>query len=463
MDRHRAKIALALAAATAVALSTLAAAGAESEKRKLPDYRGRDPDPTTPGDVALWVPRIVVAPVYLVFDYGLRRPIGAGISAAERSNLPETLYNFFFFGPDHKAGFAPIAFFDLGSRASVGLYTFWDDAFFTGHDLSLRGSFGGTDWLAGAFQDRVNLRNGDFVRLRLIGVRRPDHAFFGIGPDSLQSNRSRYGEDRLESTLTASFPFGRSSIVETTLGVRSIDTHDGHFGGDPGLAARAAAGAFPAPFGFDSGYTALTARIFGALDTREPLPAPGSGFRLELEGEHAADVRRPSGGDEWVRYGAKAGAFLDLNGRNRVLSLTVAGLFADPLEHHPIPFTELVSVPARDPWMNDDGMASGTGPMQGFFPGRLLDRSAAVATLRYTWPIWVWLDGSIQAATGNVFGEHLDNFELSRLRLSGAVGVQSFSTRADAFQLLFGVGTETFERGTKVDSVRLTVGVNNGI
>jgi len=459
MDLCRTRFALAVAVAT-VALSTVAAKA--SEKRKLPEYGGRDPDPATPGDVALWVPRVALAPAYVVFEYGVRRPIGAGISGAERAHLPETLYNFFFFGPDHKAGIAPIAFFDLGFRPTIGLYTFWDDAFFPGHDLSLRGSFGGTDWLAGAFQDRVTLANGDFVRLRLAGVRRPDHAFFGIGPDTVQSNRSRYGERRLEGVLTASLPLGHSCLVEASLGVRSIDTYEGHYGGDPGLAARVATGAYPTPFGFDSGYTAVTTRLVGAFDTRQPLPAPGSGFRLELEGEQSTDVRRSPGGLEWVRYGAEAGAFLDLNGRNRVLSLSVGALFADPIGHQPIPFTELISVAARDPWMNDDPMASGTGPMQGFYPGRLLDRSAAVATLRYTWPIWVWLDGSIQAATGNVFGEHLENFEWSRLRLAGAVGVQSSSARAEAFQLLIGVGTETFERGTKLDSVRLTVGINNG-
>src|ERR1700742_2389742 len=150
MERRRTQLALAV-----VALSTVAAAA--SEKRKLPDYAGREPDSATPGDVALWVPRVALAPAYVVFEYGVRRPLGAGISGAERAHLPETLYNFFFFGPDHKAGFAPIAFFK-------------------GHDLSLRGSFGGTDWLAGAYQDRVTFANGDFVKLRLAGVRRPDHA-----------------------------------------------------------------------------------------------------------------------------------------------------------------------------------------------------------------------------------------------------------------------------------------------
>src|SRR5262249_15303871 len=78
------------------AIILCARAAAAVEKRKLPDYGGHGPDPTPPGDVALWVPRVALAPAYVVVEYGLRRPLGAGIAGAERAHLPETLYNFFF-------------------------------------------------------------------------------------------------------------------------------------------------------------------------------------------------------------------------------------------------------------------------------------------------------------------------------------------------------------------------------
>jgi outer membrane protein assembly factor BamA len=164
--------------------------------------------------------------------------------------------------------------------------------------------------------------------------------------------------------------------------------------------------------------------------------------------EEGADVRR-SPGSAWVRYGATAGAFFDLNGRNRVLSIAATTRFANPLGHHPIPFTELVSL-------------GGEGPMRGFYPGRLVDRSAAVATVRYRWPIWVWLDGSLQASMGNVFGEHLEDFKAARLRLSSAVGVESVGSRDGSFELLVGVGCETFDQRAKLDSVRIALGTNRG-
>src|SRR4029077_9862924 len=99
----------------------------------------------------------ILSPVYLVTEYVIRRPIGAVIAGAERAHLPQALYNFFFFGPDHKAGFAPIAFVDFGFKPSVGIYAFWDDAFFKGHDLRLHATTWGSDWLAGVFTDPLHL------------------------------------------------------------------------------------------------------------------------------------------------------------------------------------------------------------------------------------------------------------------------------------------------------------------
>jgi hypothetical protein len=100
--------------------------------------------------------------------------------------------------------------------------------------------------------------------------------------------------------------------------------------------------------------------------------------------------------------------------------------------------------------------------MRGFYPGRLRDRSAAVATLKYRWPVWVWLDGSLQESVGNVFGEHLQGFESSRFRFSSAIGLESVGSRDGSFELLFGIGTETFEHGARLDSARIVLGTNRG-
>jgi Omp85 superfamily domain len=419
-----------------------------SPKRPIPDYGGRGPAPTTVGNVAVWVPRLVLSPLYLTSEFVIRRPLGALISSAERANLPSILYDFFAFGVDHKAGVVPIAFFDFGFNPSVGAYVFWDDAFFKGNDFRAHAAIWTSDWIAGALTERIHFRKTSTLAFSLAAVRRPDHTFFGIGPKALESAQSRYGEDLIDAGVSLDFGLWRASRVQTAIGVRDVSLYNGHFGGDPSLEKEANAGVFPLPYGFNRGYTAEYHHILAALDSRQRRPAPGSGVRVEFEAEQGNDVRNaPASG--WLRYGATAGAFCDLNDHGRVVSLSFAALFADPLGAQPIPFTELVSL-------------GGSGAMRGFYPGRLVDRSAAVVTARYRWPVWVWLDGSIVAAVGNVFGDHLQEFTPGLLRFSGTVGVESVGSPDSSLELLIGFGTETFDHGGQVDSLRIVLGTNHG-
>lgn len=139
--------------------------------------------------------------------------------------------------------------------------------------------------------------------------------------------------------------------------------------------------------------------------------------------------------------------FVDIDGRGRVIALTAAALFADPLggqPNQPIPFTELVSL-------------GGAKWMPGFFPGRLLDRSAAIASLQYRWPVAPWLSGTLEGAIGNVFDAHLQGFTPERLRFAGSFGLRTSSD--PPLELLFGIGTEPFGQDANIDSFRMSLGV----
>ena len=133
-----------------------------------------------------------------------------------------------------------------------------------------------------------------------------------------------------------------------------------------------------------------------------------------------------------------------------MVGLSVVADFADPLTRGTeIPFTEQASL-------------GGFRPMGGFLEGRLVDRSDAVAMLDYQWPVWVWLDGVVHYAVGNVFGEHLDGFELGLLRQSFGMGIRSTGRRDHSFELLLAFGTRTFDDGAGIENVRFVVGTTSG-
>ncbi|KYF59007.1 hypothetical protein BE08_13100 [Sorangium cellulosum] len=150
-----------------------------------------------------------------------------------------------------------------------------------------------------------------------------------------------------------------------------------------------------------------------------------------------------------MRYGGSLGGFVDLTGHDRIVSLSVSAAFADPLGVAEVPFTELA-------------VLGGEAPMRGFREGRLRGRSAAAATLEYRYPIWAFVDGTLQVAAGNVFGEHLRDFELDLLRMSFVLGLRTNSSRDHSIDLLIGTATETFEQGAGLQDVRLMAGATRG-
>ena len=184
-----------------VVLSFVASASADTPKREIPDYDGRGGEPTTAADVALWVPRTLLFPLYLTSEYAVRRPLGALIAGAERSGVPWAIYDLFTFGEANNAGVVPTAFLDFGFEPSVGVYSFWNDAFFEGNDLRFHASTWGADWTAVSATERVHQpeRTDQEAVLSASFVRRPDHLFFGLGPESREQDGARYGMDTLEA------------------------------------------------------------------------------------------------------------------------------------------------------------------------------------------------------------------------------------------------------------------------
>ncbi|WP_437479187.1 BamA/TamA family outer membrane protein [Sorangium sp. So ce1014] len=419
---------------------------APSAKRALPDYDGRPDEGASAGDALLWVPRVAFFPAYLVSEYLVRRPLGYLTVAAEQGEWIEELKDIFTFGPNDTIGIVPTALLDFGFRESVGVYIFYDDLFFPGNELRVHAATGGDDWLRLTIADRIPLDGRAHVKLRGEADARPDWLFAGIGPRSVGRDWARYSARSVEGSATVHVGFDAFSFVEAYTGAKTVDFDDICCG--PTVGWRVANGRYPLPPSFDTGYTAYRIGAQAALDSRRPRPERGHGVRLELSGEHAADLERPLQ-SRWLRYGGTLGGFVDLTGHDRIVSLALSAAFADPLGPAEVPFTELVEL-------------GGGAPMHGFREGRLRGRSAAAATLEYRYPVWAFVDGTVQVAAGNVFSEHLRDFDLDLLRMSFVLGLRTSDSRDHSFDFLIGSATETFEQGASLQELRLMIGASHG-
>lgn len=419
--------------------------GPSLPERELPDYDGRGERRATPAEMALWVPRILLFPAYVVAEYLVRRPLAFLVSGAEEKEIPERVVNFFTFGPDGNVTLAPSFSFDFGFRPNIGLYFRYNEIF--REDLALRAAaaFGGEDWITGSLALRLVPRNSDMeLEISANAQRRPDWLFFGLGSNVSRANRSRYDWVSYRATAQLRQRLVRQSVFTVSLSVVDNQFGDDIIGGAYSVEERAAAGQIELPPGYVDGYSILLQSAELVLDNRRARPAPGSGFRFAAHYDLGFDMQDGPQRNLWVTWATSLGAFLDLSQHQHVVSLTISLISAEALSGQ-VPFRELPNL-------------SGDGPMRGYVNRFLSGSSGASVLLRYDWPVWMWLDGTIQVAVGNVYDGRFAGLSAANSRLSAGIGLAAIDQRDHFFEFLVGFGTETFENGGQVESFRFLFG-----
>lgn len=416
----------------------------DSPKRQLPNYDGRGNRDAVPGSWVV-IPRVALWPIYAVNEYGFRRPLRWGVSRIERKRWIQSISDLFHFGDDASDVILPTALIDFGLLPSIGLYIGLDDVGTDHNAVRVHVATGGFNWLSATLLDRYRYdSDAGTLSARAEFSRRPDYLFLGVGPDVTHATIARYGLQRAEASLGLARKFGVSSGFSFTAGARAMAYRAGNCCSEPTLDVRIADGSQAMPAGYPTPYSVVFQHTELMLDSRSPRPSSASGAFLRLYGGTATDASR---GNTWADYGAMTGVAFDLTGQQRTVTLTTHVEMVDPLQGI-IPFNELAQL--------------GQDQMAGFVRGWMNGRSTFVLEASYRWPVWMWLDGQLRIAAGNAFDDHLDGFELRKLRLSADVGVTSLGARDAAFELLFGLGSETLEQGAGVTSARFSIGTRRG-
>lgn len=415
------------------------------ERRAIPDYDGRPPLGLSAGQRAAWIPRLLVAPLYVAFEYLVRRPLGTLVSFAEQVELQQRFFDFFSFGPDDNMMMVPTVSFDFGFRPNIGLVYSWKEAGHENNSVRAAFSFGGLAWQSASIADRYEAEDGSYTfGLAARANRRPDGLFWGTGREVTEAGSSRYNWTGYDLELQASTKVWRQTSFGMNFGLRAREFGD-EVGGSTSIPDRVEQGVFAAlPNGYEDGFFVYYNNAAVTFDTRNPRPDSGTGVRLRGSFELAYDLEDGPHERMWAQYGGSAGAFVDVTGHNHVLGATIGLTFTSSLAGE-VPFTELPTL-------------SGDGPMRGFVGQQLIGDSGAVLLLDYHWPVWFWLDGTMHVAFGNVFDGHLEGFAPEDLRMSFGLGLAAVSKRDHFFEFLVGFGTDELSQGPDVESVRVVFG-----
>lgn len=431
---------------------TSSATGIRTQKRQKPNMDGRAAAKPDAGDILIWVPRALLSPLHLVFEWGIRKPLGSLLTVAEKDNWANIIVDFLTF-EDRKIGIIPTLFYDFNFRPSVGLYIFWNELFVEEHSVRLTAGFGGSDWYRVTVADRWQLGSKANLQFSYNLWARPDYIYGGLGVVGDPDNRSRYFSEFMDGTAELLVRPWRASEIRLEFGIRHT-RFDGDGAADRGertLNEALETGIFNSiPGGLDD-YFSNFQRLMVQIDTRRPRPASGTGILIEPYLTHAWDMQRPEL-RQWVGYGGRIAGYLDI-GAYKVFSLSGQVHGVDPVGDRngdDIPFTEFFILGRRPQ------------DLAGFLPGTLRGRSAAIATLSYTYPIWVFLDGALDVSVGNAFGPQLEDFSLERMRASIGIGFESNNDPDHALSFMLAVGTSEFNEAFAIDSLRLVVGTQTG-
>jgi hypothetical protein len=400
------------------------------ERREPDSFRGRT-NHTDAADVGLWFPRVLLSPLWVLTEFGLRIPVYETLSFLDDHKVIAWVANDLF-KPTPNITWYPQISADLGVFIAAGAGIDFRNLGARDHTLSLSAAAGGPDvWFLSARDDwkagpaRVGISGR--------GYSRGDRAFYGLGPNSSEDDRTNFTEELIEGFGYASLNQKEHFHLTASAGFRaerSSGTDD-----QPSIETRFDTSRIP---GFGKTNLAMS-NVNLVLDSRKNVRDSGGGVRLVANATYGRDVIDHE--REFVSGSADAEVAVEVMKPGRVL--TLRGFVSDsaPLGREPVPFLEQSMLG----WHNH----------LGFIWGRFRDEAAALAEIRYRYPVAFFVDMEWVASAANVFDRKFSDFDIKKLTGSVGVGFRTRRTGLTPLELIVALGTTRFDEAFSIDSVRV--------
>ena len=400
----------------------------------------------------LWVPRVVLFPVRLVYEVPGQALKGT-FWLVERYRVRD-VYQQIFFNEDGTFGIFPTALFETGFGLNVGARLIYRNVFGHGESLSVRGGYGGQfrQTLLGQF--RSGALFGSRFRLELLGGNdaRPRARFFGIGnsgdidvpPPTLPISpvdqpfalNSRYSEARTRAQADLRFFFTQQLSATVGIGwlIQSfggcagckstddlVEVNEGHSVDIEDVYDTTQL------VGFREGLSNLTGTVSISYDSRAPAndfipkPTPSSGWRANVFGGRTVGFSNdPS---ELTRVGGDVTRVFNILRGDRTLSIrayyeTVMGKVSE------IPF---VAYP----------QLGGNFVLRAEQIGRYRDRNVASISAEYMWSLNQNLSSFVFIDGGRVWRD-IHEIALKDTHLGGGFGIQAHTMKTFLLRMMIG-------------------------
>ena len=411
-------------------------------------------------EALLFVPRVVLYPVHIVLEYGVRWPLGRLFTAIEKYRVVEHAVAALTFA-DGKAGFVPLLTVGGSQASAYGVNFFYHDL--AGGHIDLEVGAQGFPGRNLTVKSEVEARvPNDRWRVGISGGldRRDDYFFFGVGRQPNQRDAARFTmwETLMRLNFDAGTPddpagarlslgFADRDIRCSTTLERDVCGVDETFSDDDLYDER-----IPGVAPLNRDHSVLRSELHLYSDSRSERPGSGTGVRLEGFAGGALGVGRA---DDLAafRYGGEISGFWDVFGAHqRTVGLRLRAEAVEPVsESREIPVPELAAL-------------GGVEMMRGFREERFRGRSSLLATLDYRFPVWSFFDGEVFFEAGELAGPGFQNFEPGRLRGAAGIGLRSIDIlgRHLSYDINVAVGTAPFSTGLAVDEFRVNLGTNWG-
>jgi hypothetical protein len=428
-----------------------AAAGAPAPNGELPDAVAPPPNPAagertdarlprpSARDELLLVPRLVLAPLRLILR-GLSYPVRWFVENDQRNHVYQHIVAAFT-SDDGQIGVRPMFAYATSFYPEVGLRFYDAKLLGPATDFNVAFMTGGI-YLVHASAGVRPTRIGAPVTFVADAVfdRRNDRLYTGIGNSVDHRNPSaRYASDDFDVRADLRLRLAPWLVVAAggSLGVRRYG-NGADVGGDAPIAdvycVRTMRGACTGVVsdalvpGFHEGTRFVRTSLRALVDSLDDGLRPTTGW-LVIAG---ADYTHGLGGRDqssYFRLRGEANVAINLWQRTRVLLLRAQTTIVVPLGDAQVPFSELA-------------VLGGPETLRGFRVGEFRDDTSLMFTAEYRWPIWMWIDGSLFADYGGVFGRWYQGFGAHQMQADLGIGVRIFG-RGRFFlraQLAYGFG-----------------------